>query len=345
MSERSLISIVVPVFREAGNLKALHQQTVAALATTELDWELVFVNDGSPDRSLEVMLELAQSDARVRVVDLARNYGKELALTAGLDAARGEATVFMDADLQHPPAIIPRLIEEWMNGAEVVVGVRGTTERKGVVRSVSSFLYHRFMQRFSDHDSRKGSTDFRLLDERVCSAMKGIHERQRLFRGLVDWLGFRRVYVEFDAPARFDGAASYTLSKLWELALHTLVSHSEVPLRFVLYLGCFTVTLSTLGITWMQFAEFVIDARWRYTPLAKAMVFNTGLVGVVQMSLGIVGLYVAKIHGEVIGRPLYVVRDVYDQAHPPRKHGRPRPSARPRAVAPQPEDSENVPQS
>lgn len=308
------ISIVVPVYRESGNLRLLLQETAAALAKEEnLSWEMLFVNDGSPDDSLSVMLELSRGNDHVRVLDLARNYGKELALTAGLDHANGDATVFMDADLQHPPSVIPMLIAEWRKGADVVIAMRGTTERKGILRSVSSFFYHRFMQRFSDHDTRRGSTDFRLLDARVCAAMKRITERQRLFRGLVDWLGFRKTYVTFNAPARHNGQPSYSFGKLWQLAIHTLVSHSEVPLRFVLYLGCATVMLAISGMFWMTFAEKLIDPQWHYTPLAKALVFNTGLVGVVQGSLGIVGLYVAKIHGEVIGRPLYVVREIYEE--------------------------------
>jgi dolichol-phosphate mannosyltransferase len=166
------------------------------------------------------------------------------------------------------------------------------------------------MRRFGDHSAVPGSTDFRLLDGRVCAAMRRISERDRLFRGLVDWLGFTRVTIEFDAPARHSGVPSYTLPKLWNMAVHAFVSHTQFPLRFVLYSGLLTVLLATVGLTWMQFAESLISAQWHYTPMAKALVFNTGLVGITQISLGIVGLYVAKIHHEVAGRPLYAVRSI-----------------------------------
>ncbi len=303
------LSLVIPVYNEARSL-ALLLDTCSREAERipRSTWEFVFVNDGSRDASLSVLCDLVRRDPRVRVVDLSRNYGKEVALSAGLEHARGDAAIFMDADLQHPPTLLPPMVEAWRSGADVVVAVRVETEAKTLLRRVGSFAYHRLMKRFSDHVTEAGSTDFRLLDRSVCDAMKLVTERGRLFRGLVDWLGFRRVVLPFSAGARHAGAPTYSLRRLWDLAIQAFVSHSQVPLWFVLYLGMITVALSMSGLAWMYGAEYCIGVRWHYTPLAKALVFNTGLVGVLQVSIGIVGLYVAKIQYEVVGRPLYVVR-------------------------------------
>lgn len=303
------VSIVVPVFNEARSLEPLVERCEAmGRGLGGIVWEYVFVNDGSTDDSLLVLHKLSRAMRNVKVVDLSRNFGKEAALSAGLDYAQGDAVVCMDADLQHPPELIADFVEAWRNGAEVVVAIRRTTEKKTFVRRIGSFAYHFIMKRISDHASVSQSTDFRLLDRKVREAILLIHERQRLFRGLVDWLGFKRVTIEFDAAARQHGNPTYTLRKLWNLAIYSFVSHSHFPLRFVLYLGWFICGSSLLGLTWMFAAVKFVSARWYYTPLAQAMVFNTFLIGVVLVSLGIVGLYVSKIHAEVNGRPLYAVR-------------------------------------
>ncbi len=302
------VSLVVPVFNEAGNLRELFGQVKAVAEGVALTtWELVFVNDGSRDKSLAILDELALEDPRVQVVDLSRNYGKEAALTAGMDAASGDVVVFMDADLQHPPAVLPRLIEKWRDGAEVVVAVRKRIEQS-FFRRVASRIFYLSMRRFSDHGATLGSTDFRLLDRGVCEAMKHVTERARLFRGLVDWLGFRRAEVPFEAEERHAGGPSYTVAQLFRLAVSSFISHSQFPLRFVLYVGAFASAMSALGLVWMQFAEVLVHPKWHYTPLAKAVVFNTGLVGMLQISLGLVAIYLGKVLGEVSGRPVYVAR-------------------------------------
>ena len=304
-----LVSIVVPVFNEAPNLALLLERCESVTSKLpHLKWEYVFVNDGSRDDSLLVLHTLAKSKPYVRVIDLSRNFGKEAALSAGIAYASGDAVVCLDADLQHPPEVIPALVEAWEKGADVVVAVRRTTEKKSVLRRIGSYGYHFIMKRISDHDASSRSTDFRLVDRKVCEVFLLIREKQRLFRGLVDWLGFKRVDVEFDAAARHQGAPTYSLGQLWNLAIYSFVSHSHFPLRFVLYLGSFICTLSSVGLFWMFAAERLVSPVWHYTPLAQASVFNTLLIGVVLVSLGIVGLYVSKIHAEVSGRPLYAVR-------------------------------------
>lgn len=303
------VSIVVPLFNEAASLESLVARCeVVARSIEGISWEYVFVNDGSTDESLLVLHKMARAMPQVKVVDLSRNFGKEAAISAGLHYAVGDAVICMDADLQHPPELIADFVEAWRDGAEVVVAVRRTTEKKTLLRHLGSIAYHFIMKRISDHASVSQSTDFRLIDRKVCDALLLIHERQRLFRGLVDWLGFKRVNIQFDAAARQHGSPTYSLAKLWNLAIYSFVSHSHFPLRFVLYLGWFICGSSALGLTWMVAAVKFVSPRWYYTPLAQAMVFNTFLIGVVLVSLGIVGLYVSKIHAEVNGRPLYAVR-------------------------------------
>ncbi len=315
-----LLSIVVPFANEEQNLPGLVAAVAQAMKELAYDYELVLVNDGSSDRSLEIVRELSKTHPEIVAIDLSRNFGKELALTAGLDEARGDAVVFMDADLQHPPSLLPELVRRWEAGAEVVIAVREGTENKSIFRSLASTLYHALMKRLGDHGAVPGETDYRLLDRLVCDAAKRITERRRLFRGVLNWLGFRREYVPFTAGARSDGPPRYTLTKLWHLAIDAFISHTEAPLRLVLYIGFLTCLLSAGGLLWMQFARLLISERWYYTPLAKALVFNTGLVGFILVSIGLVGLYVAKIHYEVLGRPAYVVRKVHRVA--PREESR-----------------------
>lgn len=305
------VDIVVPVHNEAGNLEALVRacdEVTKDIHDTE--FRFVFVNDGSRDESMVVLRKLTRARTDVAVIDLSRNFGKEIALSAGLDHADGDAVVFMDADLQHPPQLIARFVEAWRGGADVVAAIRKTTEKKSFFRHIMSAVYQRALASTSDHEVVNGSTDFRIIDRCVADALRQIGERKRMFRGLIDWLGFPKVTIEFEAPARFDGTPSYTTLKLAELALDGILSHSKIPLRLVMYSGAFITTSASLGLLWMMVARHIVSPEWYYTPLAKAVVFNTILVGVVLLSVGILALYMVKIQGEVSHRPLYAVRRV-----------------------------------
>lgn len=315
-ASRQIINLVVPVHNEAGNLERLVEACDEAVANIKgAQFTYVFVNDGSLDNSLAVLAKLQKRRDDVLVVDLSRNFGKEIALSAGVDHADGDAVIFIDADLQHPPTLIPALVEKWREGNEVVVAVRKSTEKKTLFRHLSSGMFQGFLARFSDHEVIPGATDFRIIDRSVVLALREITESQRMFRGLIDWLGFRRALLEFEAGARYEGVPSYSTSKLIQLAIDGFLSHSEAPLRFVFFGGAFTVLASTLGLLWMTFAIRLVGKEWFYTPLAKAVVANTGIMGVLLLAMGIVGLYVAKIHREVKGRPLYAVRKRLGKRH------------------------------
>lgn len=317
-----LVSIVVPVYDESGNVEPLHRAIEAVRPRlTGFEIEYIFVDDGSRDDSLLVLSQLAQRHSDVKVIALARNFGKEIALTAGVTYARGDAIITMDADLQHPPDLIPEIIAKWRAGADVVVATRGATARKTLLRRASSRLFAMFSRVLSNNDRvEEGGTDFRLIDRKVQAAFLLVRERRRAYRQIVDWLGFVRASVVFDAAQRHNGRSTYSLPKLWNLALDMIVSRSSMPLRFLLYVGMLISVASTVSLAWMFLAFHLVDPKWKYTPLAQALVFNTLLIGLLLTAIGVLGLYIGRIHEEVLGRPLFTIRstrNVADAVAPP----------------------------
>ncbi len=304
------IAIVIPVYREAGNLGRLRERLDKV--TGELsayEWEYLFVNDGSPDNSFEILREFAASDPKIKAIDLSRNFGKEIALTAGVHFGQfGHAVICMDADLQHPPELIPTLVKEWENGAEIVATVRVTIERQPLIRRIASYVYYWLMARISGLEMVSQTTDFRLYDRKVVAAFCLATERERMFRGIMDWMGFRKVYVPFRADARNDGKAGYSYARLWRLAVNSITSFSLLPLRLTGYLGALITTLSGSLLAWMLVSFFLLSEP-AYTALAIVVVANTFLIGIVLMAIGMVALYIGTIHTEVVNRPLYVVRE------------------------------------
>jgi len=304
-----LIAIVVPVFREAGSLPRLYERLETVIRPLpQYGWEYIFVNDGSPDDSMQVLRGLARQDKRIKVIDFSRNFGKEIALTAGVQATYADAVITMDADLQHPPELIPQLVSEWEKGAEVVATIRNSIQRQPLLRRIGSHVYYWVMARISGLEMASQTTDFRLLDQKVVEAFRDVTERERMFRGVIDWMGFRKVYVEFDAPAREEGSAGYSYGKLWHLALNSITAFSLLPLRLTGYLGLAITASSGLLLVWMLIANYVLGLRM-FTPLAIVMVSNTFLIGIVLMAIGLVALYIGTIHTEVTNRPLYVIRE------------------------------------
>jgi glycosyltransferase involved in cell wall biosynthesis len=304
------ISIVIPSYNESGNLMNLHSCLENVVDTLpKFEWEFIFVNDGSKDHSLEVLKMLASADKKVKVLDFSRNFGKEIALTAGAhEAEHSDALICIDADLQHPPKIIPLLVEKWEEGAEVVITIRTEIEKQPLLRQMGSYLYYWLMRKMSGIELKKNTTDFRLYDKKVVQAFIRTTERERMFRGIMDWMGFRRSYIEFKADARAEGEPAYSYSKLWRLAVNSLTAFSLWPLRLAGYLGILISTITGGLFIWM-FVNYLAFKVWVYTPLALVVVINTFLIGIVLIALGLVALYVGIIHTEVINRPLYIVRE------------------------------------
>jgi glycosyltransferase involved in cell wall biosynthesis len=303
------ISVVIPVHCEETNLRTLIDRLRDVTHTlADLEWEYVFVNDGSSDGSLTVLRQMASEDYNVKVIDLSKNFGKEAALTAGLQSCSGDAAICLDADLQHPPLLIPQLIEAWSLGAEVVATVRTGTDKESLKRRAGSRGYYWLMGKISQLDMVSQTTDFRLLDRKVINAVLSLPERQRMFRAIVDWVGFRKVYVEFHAPARSQGASAYSLSKLRQLAVNSIISFSVWPLRITGYLGLLISSICTLLLFFMVGNNF-IGSEPVFSSLGIVVVFNTLLIGIVLMCIGLVSLYIGAIHAEAINRPLFIVRE------------------------------------
>ncbi len=319
-----LVSIVVPLYNESKNVEPLfcELETVTS-SMSDLAWEYVFVDDGSTDDSLLVLAQLARKHEKLKVVSLSRNFGKELALSAGVTYALGDAVVTMDVDLQHPPSLLPALIGKWKAGAEVVIAARRATSTKTIVRRVSSRAFSMIERTLSgDERIEENGTDYRLIDRKVRSAFLLVRERRRAYRQIVDWLGFVRATVVFDAAPRHQGESTYSLPKLWGLAIDMIVSRSSVPLRLLLYVGFLIAVAASTSLVWMFLAIRFVGPRWYYTPLAMATVFNTLLIGVLLTAIGVLGLYIARIHDEVLARPLFAVRASFNV---PELEGRERP--------------------
>lgn len=307
--QRKKIAVVVPVYNEANSiLKMFQALTVNTEHMKKYKWEFIFVNDGSNDTSLQVLRDIAASDRRVLVVDFSRNFGKEIALTAGLDAADADAVIFLDADLQHPPALIPQFVGKWEAGADVVSGIRTSTVNKSIIKNLGSKVFHSLMKSISKNGFAENATDFKLIDRRVMEEVKRFSERNRLFRGLIDWVGFRTEFIEFVAPDRGSGTATYSLSKLIALAVNSLASFSITPLRIAGALGLLSTFLSGILLAFMLVVRFLFG--WAlFSSISFVIVANTFIMGIMLTALGVVAIYIGQIHSEVINRPLYVVRE------------------------------------
>ncbi|OGR75583.1 MAG: hypothetical protein A2X40_08150 [Elusimicrobia bacterium GWC2_65_9] len=304
------ITIIVPVYREGKTLPSLYrrlEQVAAGLPAVH--WDYIFVDDGSPDDSMAVLRGLAQKDPKIKIIGFSRNFGKEIALSAGMHAVkRSDAVICIDADLQHPPELIAEMVSAWRQGADIVATIRTSSAKQPLLRRLGSSLFYRLMNKISGVEMVSKTTDFRLYDKKVVEVFEAVTERERLFRGIMDWMGFKTVYIKFRAGVREAGNSSFSYAKLFQLAIQSFTSFSLFPLRMTGYLGVLITVSSGLLLARMLFARFVTDARL-FTPLAIVVVINTLLIGIVLMSIGLVALYIGTIHTEVVNRPLYVVRE------------------------------------
>ncbi|HEX7963484.1 MAG TPA: glycosyltransferase family 2 protein [Candidatus Saccharimonadales bacterium] len=308
--EGKLISIIVPMHNEALNIPLLYKELAKHTQKVPYQFEFVFVDDGSTDESLDSLQELAGRDERVRVLEFARNFGKEAAVSAGLDAAWGDAAIILDADLQHPPALIPKFIAAWERGNDVVIGVRRYSKQEGRLKRLTSDWFYHLLHLVANTQITPHASDFRLLDKKVIRIFRQLTERDRITRGLIDWLGFKREYIPFTAPPRKHGVAVYSWRKLFELAINTFTGYSLFPLKFAGYLGLFILLTAVPIGSFLSFERFVLNdpLHWNITGTALLAMMILVLVGIMLGCLGLISLYIARIHAEVTNRPLYVVR-------------------------------------
>lgn len=310
MSGIPAFSIVAPVFNEVDNLRRLHERVTGVMQQTGEPWELVLVDDGSTDGSSELMQALYEQDPEhIRAVRFARNFGHGIAVTAGMDYARGQAVILIDADLQDPPEVILDLIAKWREGYEVVYAVRAEREGETRFKRTTAALFYRLLSRITDVRIPLDTGDFRLMDRQVVDAVRSMRERHRFVRGMVSWVGFRQTGVSYTRHKRYAGQTKYTLRKMLRLAWDGVTSFSYFPLQLATYLGFGIAALSAVAILIVVLLRLFSDAE----PLkgqATTLVMVLFLGSIQLISLGIIGEYLGRIYNEVKGRPLYIVHSV-----------------------------------
>lgn len=308
------LSIVVPAYNEAAAIRTFHEQLlVPELKKLSLTYEVIYVNDGSIDDTLAILTDMAMHDKTIKVVSLSRNFGKELATTAGITVSTGDATLLLDADGQHPPHLIGSFVKEWQNGAQVVIGVRGDAADYSPLKRFGSKLYNSLFTSALDTKTVANTTDFRLIDRAVRDEFVKLKEHNRITRGLIDWLGFERAYVAFDAPDRIAGKPTYNMRKLMQLAFHSITSLSIRPLLWLIWTGLAVTVVALLLGVFLLIEQFIMHdpLGLHFTGSALLGVFIAFLVGIVLTSEGILGLYIANVQEQTRGRPLYVVDYVH----------------------------------
>ena len=310
MKKKNKIAIIVPAYNEEDNLRIFFKETNEIIQNLEdYTWEFIFIDDGSDDSTWRIIDEMSNSHKNVRGVRLSRNFGKELALTAGVLESTEEldAVILMDADLQHPPSAIPQLVQQWESGHQIV-----TTQRKSIRysmwREIGSNFFYFMLNNFSKLNIQQKATDFRLLDQQVVKVIKDFPERNRFFRGIIDWVGFKKTSIIFDSPDRTGGKSTFSFNGLFNLAVNSFTSFSLMPLRVTGYLGVAVTTISGILFLYMVISHLVLGLTL-FTKLAYFVVFNTLLFGIVLVALGLIAWYIGSIHTEVSSRPLYIVQD------------------------------------
>lgn len=310
-AQNHLVSLIVPVHNEAENIAWLNDQLGICLSDANTNYEIIYVDDGSTDNSWEVLGEIAKQDKHVHLIKFSRNFGKEAATSAGLQKCRGNAAIMLDADGQHPPQMIGDFIQAWQQGYQVVIGVRQSNQKEGLVKRYGSKVFYRTLNSMTGGGTIPRSTDFRLLDRQVINEFNRLTERNRITRGLIDWLGFKRTTVAFSAPARHSGKASYGFGKLFRLALHAFVSQTTRPLQVGGILGAITVFASAIVGLFLVIEGYFLGDPWHLAVTGTAILalFVSFLVGLVLTCQWLLALYVESIHNETQNRPLYIIEE------------------------------------
>lgn len=324
-----MISIVLPVFDEEENIGEVYEALTRQLGRLGEPYEIVFVDDGSRDASLERIREMCLQDARVKGISLSRNFGHQIAISAGLEYASGDAVIVMDADLQHPPELIPEMVAQWREGYDVVYTIREGRDHAGPLKRWSASLFYRLMNRMCDIEMTSNTPDFRLMDRRVVEALRQMPERTRFLRGLVRWVGFRQTALRFVAAPRTHGTTKFPLSRMLRFSLDGITAFSTVPLRLASYVGLFAALSGIPYALWAVYARLFTD--WAVHGWASVVVALLFLGGVQLISIGIMGEYLGRVYEEAKGRPLYLTREVIGELG---ASARPRPRALPERDVP-----------
>lgn len=304
------ISVVCPVFNESEGIYEFYSRTSAAMKAIEpsVDYELIFVNDGSSDDTSDVLRKIASDDAHVGLIEFSRNFGHQIAITAGIDHAEGDAVVIIDSDLQDPPEVIAQMVDLWRDGGDVIYGQRNSRPGESRFKLFTARVFYRLINSLSDVALPLDAGDFRLMDRKVVDALKEMREESRYVRGLVAWVGFNQASLRYDRDVRYAGETKYPLRKMLRFAADGISSFSEKPLRLAMQAGMAITLVAFLMAIWILCAK-VIDPSSQLPGYASMMAVVLLLGGIQLLSIGVLGQYIGRTYREVKGRPLYVVAD------------------------------------
>jgi len=301
------LTVIVPVFNEEAVLPEFHRRLAVVMDSLAMQGEIIYVNDGSIDGSLNKIHRLMAEDARVAIVDLSRNFGKEIAMTAGLDHAHGDAVVVIDADLQDPPELIPEMIEQWQSGYDVVYAQRTSRAGESAFKKSTAHVFYRLIQKLSRVQIPHDAGDFRLLSRRAVEALSGLREQHRFMKGLFAWIGYPQKAIQYERDARYGGETKWNYIGLWNFAIEGITSFSTIPLKVATYVGM----LTALGA--FLYGMFIVLETILYgNPVAgypSLLVVVLFLGGIQLMALGVIGEYLGRMFDETKGRPLYLIKD------------------------------------
>lgn len=310
----NFVSVVVPAYNEEKVIRLCYDALTNVLIESDYEYELLFVNDGSKDQTMGILDELARQDEHVRVINFARNFGHQAAVTAGINQSRGDCVVIIDADLQDPPEVILEMLGKWKEGYEVVYGKRRKRKGETFFKLASASLFYRFLSRMSDTDIPRDTGDFRLIDRKVVHVFNRMTERNKFIRGIVSWIGFNQTFVEYDRNERAAGETKYPLRKMIAFASDGIISFSSKPLKLITRMGMLTVCLAIVVLIYSLCAKIFnlpqVERGW-----TSIMMAITLFSGVQMLSLGIMGEYIARIYDESKNRPSYIIKDTVHYPH------------------------------
>ena len=305
---KELLTIISPAYNEAENLDELYSRILNATENLNLEIEIIYVNDGSNDNTIEVINRQSENDGRITVIDLSRNFGKEIALTAGLDHASGDAVIVIDSDLQDPPEVIPQLVEKWRDGNDVVNAKRIKRKGEGLLKKITSYTYYRLLFHLSDIKIPMDTGDFRLLNRNALNAVLKLREKHRYMKGLFAWVGFKQQEIQYEREARYKGKTKWSFFGLFNLAFYGLTSFSILPLRLASTVGFLSALFGFFyGVTIVIKKIFFHEPVVGFTSLVVLVTFFGGIQ---LLSIGIIGEYIGRIFNETKNRPLYIVKNI-----------------------------------
>ncbi len=307
-NDKIVCSIVVPVFNEELVVNESYKRLKEVMESSGVSYEIIFINDGSRDKTVSIINKICEVDKTVRLIDFSRNFGHQVAITAGMDFSSGECVIVIDADLQDPPEVMLEMLEKWRKGYDVVYGKRVKRRGETVFKKATAMFFYRFLKIMTDVDIPVDAGDFRLIDRKVCDALKKVHEKNRFVRGLISWMGFKQTSVEFERQPRYAGVTKYPLKKMVKFAFDAITSFSYKPLKIASYAGILLSFFSFIYLVYVLYLR-LFTARtvpgWTST-LAVSLLFN----GIILMMLGIIGEYIGRIYDEAKNRPLYIIREM-----------------------------------